>query len=217
MEFRNFIPTIKQKNISVYASGNSILSYTNDDFNLINKNSFSIGINYCVPKLPVNLIFYSDKIVTDYLAVYFAQEKKSEIIVTRQAAFNPNISNHTDFKQKIDYWFDKNGDKLDGNYTIVWLLKMLTEYLPEDKKIFIHGLDMKIDPKDSENVKWYDKFTKHDKLHRGRSFLAQQKLDECKVQLDQFILKKEMIINCNPDSGYNGFKKDAEWKTTIAA
>ena len=214
--FKDFIPTIQQKYISVFASGNSINFMTKEDLDFIKQKSFMITMNYAPVKLNGAMNVHSDKNVTDFLIPHFKINPKTMQLVSREAAFNNNIREHVDFKNYIDYWFDKNSDVLGGNYTVVWILILLTEHLPRDKTILLFGLDMKLDEKDIKEkmLKWYDKETKWDISRRG-SYPAMEKLRESADQLTQLIKNKDMIINCNLDSGYDGFKKD-NWKNYLS-
>jgi hypothetical protein len=207
IDVKDFFPTIQQDYVSVFASGNSILSIPMEDLNLIKSKSFMIGINYAVTYLRPHFLLWSDKVVTEFLAAHFSQNPINEILCAREAAFNQNVPAQVEFKQKVFWGFDKNKNGLDGNYTVVWVLQLLKKYLPPNKKILVFGLDMKLSDKDKDAYKFYDKFTKYDAVHRGRSFPAMEKLKECAQQLDQ-IRDKTNIINCNLESAYDGFPKE---------
>jgi hypothetical protein len=213
LDVKDFIPTIEQDCVSVFASGNSVLSIPIEDLNLIKLKSFMIGINYAVTYLRPHFLLWSDKVVSEFLAAHFSNNPINEILCARDAAFNPNVPAQMEFKQKVTWGFDKNKHNLDGNYTIVWVVQLLKKYLPPNKKILIFGLDMKLNDKDKDALKFYDKFTKYDAVHRGRSFPALVKLQECAQQLDR-IKDKTNIYNCNLDSAYNGFEK-IDFKTYL--
>lgn len=216
MEVKDFIPTIKEDYVSVFASGNSVLTYTKEELDLIKEKTYMIGINYCVTYLRPHMLFWSDKNVTDFLIPHYSQNPIQETLVSREPAFNSSNPAHNEFKNRVHYWFDKNTNQLPGNYTIVWILSLLTRFLPPNKKIMVFGLDMKIDENDKEKkLKWYDRFTQHDRRVRG-SYNAKLKLSECAQQLDQFIINHGNIVNCNLDSGYLKFKKE-DWKTILVS
>jgi len=199
--------TISQPCITVFCSGNSINDISEEDIEYIKSKSFLITVNYAPVKITGHMNIHSDKKVSDFLQKHFSENGgKQGLLLTREKAFTQQ--NQT-FKNDIDYWFDERREGLIGNYTVVWLLELLEKYF-SDKKCFIFGLDM--NAPDNENAKWYDSSTSFDRDKRGAKYPVQQKLNQCATHIDKHVKNKELFTNCNPNSGYNGFKKIDNWK-----
>ena len=201
--------TITQPIITVFCSGNSINDIPQEDIDYIKSKSFLITVNYAPIKIQGHLNMHSDKKVSDFLQTYFRETggKQAILLLSRERGFTPQ--NQT-FKNDIDYWFNEKSEHLGGNYTVVWLFRLLEQY-QSDKKVLIFGLDMYAE--NNDQAKWYDSSTDFDRKKRGTKYPVQIKLDQCGKQLNSVISNKEMFINCNPKSGYDGFKKVDDWKS----
>jgi hypothetical protein len=198
---------ISQPLITVFCSGNSINDIPQEDIDYIKSKSFLITVNYAPIKIKGNLNIHSDKKVTDFLKKYFKETggKQGLLLLSRERAFN---NQNQVFKNSIDYWFDEKKEHLIGNYTVVWLFQLLERTYP-DKKIMVFGLDMYIN---NDTAKWYDSVTSFDRDRRGAKYPVQIKLNQCAKQLNANIKNKDLFINCNPNSGYDSFKKVDNWK-----
>jgi len=192
--------------ITIFASGNSILNLTDEDFSLIRNKSFTIGLNYSVLKYHTDMIMWSDKKPSDFLQSYFSNNLKTQYLLSREKAFSQE--KHKVLIELVDFWFDERKDNLIGNYTIVWLIQLLKKTFPH-MPIAIFGLDM-IAPS-NDQAKWYDKFTTIDKDHRGSKYPVWDKLKQCAEQMDR-IENKDRIWNCNPQSLYKGFTFLTDWR-----
>ena len=199
---------IEEPFISVFASGNSITELSQSDIKVIKEGSFLITVNYAPVKITGHMNMWSDIHVTNWLNELYKVKEKDNLFLTRERAIkNINIPIY----DKVDYWFNDKKENLKGNYTIVWLLQLLQKYFP-DKKVLIFGLDM--ESVSADRAKWYDDHIDFDKLHRGKSYVIQHKLNQCARQLDTYIGKNSSLINCNLKSQYGGFIK-RDWREIL--
>jgi len=200
--------TIAQPLITVFCSGNSINDISQEDINYIKSNSFLITVNYAPIKIQGHMNMHSDKKVSDFLQKHFNENggKNGMLLLSRERGFT---NQNQTFKNSIDYWFDEKKEQLLGNYTVVWLFQLLERTFP-DKKVMIFGLDM--EAPNNDNAKWYDSVNSFDRDKRGAKYPVQIKLNQCSKQMNAHLKNKDIFINCNPNSGYDGFKKVDNWK-----
>ena len=208
--------TINQDVVSIIASGNSVDELLiSGQINYIKERSFTITINYAPLTIRGHMNVHCDKKVSEFLYnnIFSKEEKNGLILLSRERAFDSRLSEHNKFLREIDFMFSESKDALRGNYTIVWMMQLLEKYF-NNKKVLVFGLDMY--PSTDNNIsKWYDKYTSFDREQRGPKYPVQQKLNNCAKQIDDFVKNKKMFINCNPNSGYNGFVKTTDWKKEL--
>jgi len=200
---------IDQKFISIFASGNSINDLTEEDISFIKEKSFLITVNYAPQKIIGHMNIHSDKIVSNFLSDLYRSKKKDTLLLSRMKAFTNNKDNF--LKDSIDYWFDEKSENLKGNYTLVWLLQLMEKHF-SDKKILVFGLDLM---PQGDIAKWYDQHTDFDKNKRGPKYPVQRKLDQCSQQIDKFLNKKEIFINCSPITRYENFEKNTNYREIL--
>lgn len=198
---------IEHDYISVFGSGTSINNMSDDEIDAIRSNSFMITMNYAPIKLTGHLNMWSDKKVTAFLQDHYEKSPKNCLFLARDKSM---VTNKISLFKKVDYWFNERQEKIKGNYTIVWLLQMLERHFPQ-KKVLIFGMDMAVI--DDRRAKWYDDHTDYDYRKRGRVNTA-RKLNICADQLDRYVKRTDMFVNCNVDSNYNGFEKK-NWKEAL--
>ncbi len=180
---------------------------SNEEVEEIRANSFLFTMNYAPIKIVGHVNMWSDKKVTAFLQNYYDKNPKECLFLARDKSM---VTNRVPLYKKVDYWFSERQEKLKGNYTIVWLLQLLENYFP-DKKVLIFGMDMTIE--NDRHAKWYDSHTDYDYRKRGR-VNATRKLNICAGQLDKYVKRKSMFVNCNVGSNYNGFEK-REWREVV--
>tara|TARA_Y100000356_G_C11206896_1_gene261039 strand:- start:99 stop:827 length:729 start_codon:yes stop_codon:yes gene_type:complete len=216
---------INKSIISIFASGTSVNTLSDNDIDYICSNTYTVGLNYASCKLKkLNQIFYIDKKVKDYLT----QHSSNAIITTLFDRFLKEP-----FKNK--YITDENAPEIfvNGspwirvrkyNLSIITILRMFREYYP-DKKCLIFGLDLY----NTDILKWYDKYIdegriveERDKFNMSKSKVNKKTYPEIEYnrttkELDKIKdapLMGNLIFNANPDSKYEGFEK-VEWKEFI--
>jgi len=190
--------------ITVLGSGHSIDALTCEDFNTLKENSYIFTMNYAPLRFSGHVNVWSDKKVTQWMEMHYAEHpKKTKMLVRDKAIVNPQSA----LAELVDFVFSQRADKLKGNYTLVWLLQLLQKYFPK-KEVMVFGLDLYFDSPD--NVKWYDSLTDFDKRKRGLAPMD-RKLKACALQLDRYIHRPEQFLNANPNSNYKGFKT-IDWK-----
>jgi hypothetical protein len=199
---------IEQSYISVFGSGHSIGSIAEEEIEKIKQHSFLITMNYAPVNITGHMNMWSDKHVSVWMDEWQRNKKKNMLFFAREKGL---LGKQIAIKDSVDYLFDEKKEKLQGNYTIVWLCQMLERYFP-DKKVLVFGLDMK--GISSKRAKWYDDHITFDRLKRGHGFKIDKKLQQCAMQLDRHVKNKEQFINCNPDSRYDGFQKQ-DWKAIL--
>jgi hypothetical protein len=196
---------ITQEYISVFASGMSILDLSDEDIERIKSKSFLITLNYAPIKIKGHMNIWSDDRVTDFLNELYRNQTKDILYLVRKEAFKKK----TLIEHDVDFWFDKIRDHLCGIYTILWLFMLINKYQPR-KKVLVFGMDA--DP--TQNTKWYDNYIDFDKIKRGKRYKCIAHSDRCTTQIDKFVKNKQNFLNCNPNSGYNGFKK-VDWREIL--
>lgn len=187
--------------IALFGSGNSVHGITQGEFECIKAHAFAITLNYAPIHLNGHLNMWSDRKVSDFLALYYKDQPKRGLFLAQEGRTSPA------FRGKVDYWFSCKEENLQGNYTIVWSLQLLKKYFP-NKKILLFGVDMYAD--DTGPTKWYDKYTDYDFKKRGRNYRAMDKLNQCAEQLRRIVPNKN-VYNCNPHSRLTYFEKK-DWK-----
>ena len=200
----NPLPSIHQPYIALFGSGNSIHDISQTEFAWIKANAFVITLNYAPIHLKGHLNIWSDRKVSDFLEAHYLSHPKNCLFWAQE---NRTTSA---FSKKVDFWFNRKKEKLQGNYTIVWALQLLKKYFPE-KKILLFGVDLYTD--DQDQAKWYDRYTDYDKEKRGGNYRIFQKLNQCGQQLSRFV-SPENVFNCNPESRLNHFEK-VDWKVFL--
>lgn len=198
--------------ISVFASGNSLLSLTDEDIYKIKEKSYTIFLNYAPIKFKddmMNMLVFSDKKVSKWLDEEYIKkkrEKKSKWLSRTQAfhGHNPNL-----VYGMVDYHFNTGMDALKGNYTLVWLLQILQKFAT-GKTILLFGVDLHCK---TGKAKWYDNFTDYDTKSRGSHYNVPNKLNDCGAQIKKHI-KREGVFNCNMDSALDWFVKK-DWKEIL--
>ncbi len=199
---------IDDAHISIFGSGNSINDISEKEIMEIKNKSFLITLNYAPVKISGHMNMWSDKHVSDWMNNYYRNKEKTTLFLARERSMR---NEKLPLFHLVDYWFNEKSERLKGNYTIVWLLQLLEKYFP-DKKVLLFGLDM--NGISNDRAKWYDDHLDFDKLHRGKTFKIQHKLNQCARQLDNYIRQKDKFINCNLNSHYNGFERK-HWKELL--
>lgn len=202
---------IDKEYVSVFASGNSVLSLTDEDIYKIKEKSYTIFLNYAPVKFKddmMDMLMFSDKAVAKWLYDEYIVKRRDKHSkwITRVQAFSGN--NPVEVKEMVDFYFNTGMDALRGNYTIVWLLQILQKFTHK-KTILLFGVDMEC----KDKAKWYDGFTDYDKIKRGSHYNVPKKLEECEAQIKQHI-KKDNVFNCNLNSGLDWFIKK-NWKEIL--
>ncbi len=190
--------------IALFGSGNSIHDLSQEDFQIIKSNAFVITLNYAPIHLKGHLNIWSDRKVSDFLQQHYSDKPKDCLLLAQEGRVP------APFKHKIDYWFNRKKENLQGNYTIVWALQLLQKYFPE-KSILLFGVDLYAEKK--SKVKWYDEYTDYDFKKRGLKYNAAVKLNQCGFQITQFV-KKENVYNCNLESRLRHFEKK-DWREIL--
>lgn len=198
---------IDQPIISIFASGNSIHTLSPKDLAVIRSNSFLITMNYAPINIESHLNVWSDRIVSDWMENHYSKKDKDRLFLVREKAFSNEDSL---MKANVDYWFNERREQLLGNYTVVWLLQLIERHF-SNHRILVFGLDFYAD--DHQQAKWYDKFTDYDRNKRNRNSVD-RKLNRCIAQLNQYIKRKPLFLNCNPESRYKGFKM-VDWREVL--
>lgn len=211
MEFNYNPPShpLNKKGFTIFGSGESILSLTEEDLIRLKDKTHLFFINY--PANPLfekymDVLIWSDQNVTSFLRGHLKQ-KPSYYLWTRENSF---LARNLKFdeeekriKSYVDYIFNEKG--LGGNYTIVWILALLQK-LYTDKTILLFGVD-------GYGGKWYDKFTTHDMQRRGTTYNVPMKVNQSFEQIKKWI-RNEKIYNCNMNSKLEYFPKK-EYKEVL--
>lgn len=198
---------IEQDFIAVFGSGKSINEISPEEVEEIKQHSFLITMNYAPIKVKGHLNMWSDKKVTAFLDDHYRENEKDMLFLARDKSMR---SNRVALYHKVDFWFNERQERIMGNYTIVWLLQLLEKYFPK-KKVLIFGMDMTAG--DQRYAKWYDNHTDYDYRKRGNHDVD-RKLKVCAGQLDRYLKRPEMFVNCNPNSAYTRFEK-REWREVV--
>ena len=191
---------INQNFISIFASGNSLLDISLEEFQLFKKKSFVITTNFGPLRFNGDMNCWSDKATSIFLDEHYKTHQKDCLFLSREAAFSPGLQ----IRQQVDFWFDNRKENLAGNYTAGWLLQLIRKNFP-NKTILLFGWDFYV--KDTPNDKWYDAYTDYDRQKRGKSFNQPQKLLSFMQQLKGFNINIENIYNCNLNSGLDLYPK----------
>ena len=199
---------IPNQYISVFGSGNSINDLTEREIEEIKSYSFLITMNYAPIKVKAHLNMWSDKRVTDWMNQHYQDREKDMLFLARDRAFRRD---NGPVQGMVDFWFNENRDRLQGRYTMVWLMQLLEKHFP-DKRVMVFGLDMKTIS--NTRAKWYDDHMDYDRQKRGRSIMD-SKLRQCADQINRHVKNKDMFINCTPESGYDGFQR-IPWRKAVA-
>ncbi len=175
-----------------------------EDFAQIKAQAFVVTLNYAPIRLRGHLNLWSDRRVSQFLEQYYASRPKDCLFLVQE-----NRTSRA-FRPKVDFWFDRKKENLQGNYTIVWALQLLRKYFPE-KKILLFGVDLYAS--DTEQAKWYDRFTDYDRKKRGTQYQLHQKLNQCGEQIALYV-PPQNIYNCNPRSHLQHFEKK-NWREVL--
>ncbi|MGD1848725.1 MAG: hypothetical protein ACFB10_25320 [Salibacteraceae bacterium] len=198
---------IEQPVVSIFASGNSIHDLSKEELEFIRSRSFTVTLNYAPIRLDSHLNVWSDKLVTEWMETHYQNRPKDRLFLVRDTAFAGYTST---LKPEVDYWFSLRADQLKGNYTIVWLLQLMERFFSKHR-FLVFGLDFYTE--NTDQAKWYDQFTDHDREGRNRQSI-ERKLNRCISQLDHFVSNKTLFFNCNPKSRYPSFQM-ANWKEVL--
>ncbi|HEY3386983.1 MAG TPA: hypothetical protein VGK46_10755 [Saprospiraceae bacterium] len=192
---------IPQPFIALFGSGPSIEELTQEDLEMIKAHAFVITLNYAPIQLKGHLNIWSDRNVSDFLETHYLHHPKECLLLAQEGRVGASLQG------KVDYWFNRKAEKLQGNFTIVWALQLLKIYFP-GKRILLFGVDLYVEKK--EKLKWYDRYTDFDRKRRGTQYKAEPKLQQCGTELTRLI-PPENIYNCNPKSRLHHFQKK-NWK-----
>lgn len=195
---------IKQPYIALFGSGNSVNALSPQEFDFIKSKAFVITINYAPIRLNGHLNMWSDRKVSDFLNQHYKTNEKNCMFLAQEHRVVG------DLKDKVDFYFNRRVEELQGNYTIVWALQLIQRYFP-DKTVLLFGVDMYAP--DNNRGKWYDRFTDFDFKKRGQRYNVQSKLNQCGQQLNTYV-KPDKVINCNPKSHLDAFEK-RPWQTVF--
>lgn len=198
--YRSFrdIPIPNDRPVSVFASGPSVGNISTEEIQSICKNSFSISINYGILRIPSHLNVWSDQHVTEFMNEHLMTNPKTCEFLVRIMPYEAEKS------PEIDYKFCPLTENLKGCFTLVWLLQLLNRHFPQ-QKILLFGLDLQF--KEEKEIKWYDAFSDWDVKHRRSLNLIHKQMELCRLQLEEFVVGKGHILNCNLDSGFHSFPK----------
>lgn len=193
---------ITQPYIALFGSGNSVKELSAESFAFIKSQAFVITLNYAPIHLKGHMNMWSDLRVSQFLEDYYKDRPKDLLFSA------PGSRVRRNYRDQIDYLYSPNGERLKGNYTIVWVLQLLKKYFPE-KIILLFGVDMYNE--DAKDQKWYDHYTDFDKQKRGTRYNLANKLNQCARQIKRYCASKN-IINCNPKSRLLVYEKRA-WQS----
>lgn len=184
------------KDISVWASGESKDKIPKDDIDYIKSKTFTIGINLFRLFTP-DAYYWMDRKVSEYFDDKYTAREKDAILVTRPNAFAKNKK--LELQWKIDYFFDEKEENKkeywrDGNFTLWMLLMMLRHYF-HGKKVYLFGVDCE----NSKTTTYEDGkiVTRETKAQEGHIKSIQRCFETEKNVNPPFFYS---LFNCNPDS-----------------
>jgi hypothetical protein len=205
MNFRNI--TVEKDIISIFASGNSLLDLSKEEYEIIKQKTFVVTTNYAPIRFVGNINCWSDKNASIFLEEHYKTMPKDCAFLSREAAFYPQM----EFRKQVDHWFDNRREGLEGNFTAGWALQIFKKAFP-DKKILLFGFDFYSEIPEAD--KWYDTYTDFDREKRGRRFNINDKNRMFRRQMESFRIDRENIFNCNLKSALRGYQKK-DWRELL--
>jgi len=186
--------------IALIGSGLSILDMPDEEFHELKRHAYIIHTNYAFCRFgpaEMDMLVWYDQKVSRWIESHL---KEGVSLWTNQASLMAGVA--PKLAQRVDYWLESGR----GSFTLLQALINLQKFLP-NKKVLLFGVDMKANPDDAANVKWYDHYMEYDKASRNHALYPAERAFKSFGKEFRIFVQPHNIVNCNLDSGLDHFPK----------